>query len=152
MDIPESIKITSVKPSGTISLLARATPGCHYPIFNKYIRRVRIDKNDPLINVYRNSGLRIVEDLVVKSNMIVEFPMETDGKVGTFQDQLHLAMLMQTYWADNQVSVTLSFDPSIDTDYLISLILQYKYVFKAISFLPQIKNGAYLQMPIEEMI
>ena len=29
--IPKSIKTTSVKPSGTVSLLAGATPGLHYP-------------------------------------------------------------------------------------------------------------------------
>lgn len=37
--IPKSIKVTSIKPSGTVSLLAGATPGMHYPISSQYIRR-----------------------------------------------------------------------------------------------------------------
>ena len=36
--IPKSIKTTSVKPSGTVSLLAGATPGLHYPESRFYIR------------------------------------------------------------------------------------------------------------------
>ena len=40
--VPKSIKITSVKPSGTVSLLAGVTPGMHYPESNYYIRRIRL--------------------------------------------------------------------------------------------------------------
>jgi ribonucleoside-triphosphate reductase len=47
--IPESIKITSIKPSGTVSLLAGATPGIHYPLSQNYIRRVRLGKLSPLV-------------------------------------------------------------------------------------------------------
>jgi hypothetical protein len=42
LKVPESIKITSIKPSGTVSLLAGATPGIHYPHSRNYIRRVRV--------------------------------------------------------------------------------------------------------------
>ena len=44
MGIPRSIKTTSVKPSGTVSLLAGATPGMHWPISEYYLRRVRMAK------------------------------------------------------------------------------------------------------------
>jgi len=42
MQVPESIKITSIKPSGTVSLLSGATPGIHFPLSQNYIRRVRV--------------------------------------------------------------------------------------------------------------
>ncbi|KAJ1943176.1 hypothetical protein EC988_006303, partial [Linderina pennispora] len=42
--VPTSVKTTSVKPSGTVSLLAGATPGMHYPESRFCIRRVRISK------------------------------------------------------------------------------------------------------------
>lgn len=48
LNIPESIKITSIKPSGTVSLLAGATPGVHFPLSANYIRRVRLGKTSHL--------------------------------------------------------------------------------------------------------
>ena len=47
--VPKSIKKTCVKPSGTVSLLAGATPGVHYPHSRRYVRRVRFDHDDPLV-------------------------------------------------------------------------------------------------------
>lgn len=55
--IPRSIKTTSVKPSGTVSLLAGATPGMHYPISRYYIRRVRVAMHDPLLKRIQKRGL-----------------------------------------------------------------------------------------------
>jgi hypothetical protein len=46
--IPISIKTTCIKPSGTVSLLAGATPGMHYPKSKYYIRRMRIATNSDL--------------------------------------------------------------------------------------------------------
>lgn len=40
--IPRSIKTTSIKPSGTVSLLAGATPGVHHGMAEYLIRRVRV--------------------------------------------------------------------------------------------------------------
>lgn len=56
LKIPESIKITSIKPSGTVSLLAGATPGVHFPISNYYIRRVRLGKTSNLLAPLRKAG------------------------------------------------------------------------------------------------
>ena len=47
--VPESIKKTCVKPSGTVSLLAGATPGVHFPHSRRYLRRVRFNHDDPLV-------------------------------------------------------------------------------------------------------
>ena len=49
MAVPKSIKTTSVKPSGTVSLLAGATPGLHYPESRFYIRRIRVSKHSELL-------------------------------------------------------------------------------------------------------
>ena len=51
MKTPRSIKTTSVKPSGTVSLLAGATPGMHWPISQYYIRRVRMSKIVPTLTL-----------------------------------------------------------------------------------------------------
>ena len=49
MCIPTSKKRTSVKPSGTVSLLPGVTPGIHYAHSEYYYRTIRIDKTSPLL-------------------------------------------------------------------------------------------------------
>lgn len=60
--IPESVKITSIKPSGTVSLLAGATPGVHFPLSAHYIRRVRLGKTSHLIQPLLRAGYDIEDD------------------------------------------------------------------------------------------
>ena len=61
-NIPTSIKMTSIKPSGTVSLLAGATPGVHFPISPHYIRRVRLGVNSHLIEPLRQANYKIEPD------------------------------------------------------------------------------------------
>lgn len=49
--------------SGTVSLLAGATPGMHYPESRFYLRRVRLSNNSDLLPALRDAGFHI-EDAV----------------------------------------------------------------------------------------
>lgn len=139
--IPESIKCTSVKPSGTVSLLAGATPGMHYPISRYYRRRVRVGKDDPLVKDLIKSGFH-VEPAVgqEKTTVVVTFPVDC-GDVRSQSDvsmweQLQLAAFLQEHWADNQVSCTVTFKKSEASQ--IPFALRYcQYRLKGISFLPE---------------
>ena len=77
LGINESIKITACKPSGTLSLLAGAIPSISRPYYRKYIRRVRISKDDPLIYKYKKMGYEIEDDEVCKENRIINFIVDT---------------------------------------------------------------------------
>ena len=151
--VPKSIKTTSVKPSGTVSLLAGVNPGCHFPEFNYYIRRIRIAKNSKLIPALFKAGFNIEDDMVDKSSLVVEFPIHNEGrslKEVTIWEQVALATFLQKYWSDNQVSCTVTFKPE-EADQ-IKIVLDYnKYDLKAISFLPKLELGAYAQMPYESI-
>ena len=61
-EVPESIKIASIKPSGTVSLLAGATPGMHFPESQYYIRRVRLSKQNPLVPILEEAGYKTEDD------------------------------------------------------------------------------------------
>jgi len=107
---PRSIKVTSVKPSGTVSLLAGATPGMHYPESRFCIRRVRISKASPLIPNLLLAGYHI-EDCVGDEvrTAVVDFPVDMGENVRSLDklsmwEQLSLAAFLQRYWSDNQVS------------------------------------------------
>ena len=124
LHIPTSIKMTSIKPSGTVSLLAGATPGVHFPLSQHYIRRVRLSNTSPMVEPLLRAGYPIEEDQMErKSSLVVEIPVSLGSKVRTLSgphrvsmwEQLSLAALLQKYWADNQVSCTISFDPKTES-------------------------------------
>ncbi|KAJ1664668.1 hypothetical protein EV178_003912 [Coemansia sp. RSA 1646] len=152
--VATSVKTTTVKPSGTVSLLAGATPGMHYPESRFCIRRVRVSKRSDLLPALRDSGYHIEEDVVDKSSVVVEFPIDHGEGVRGLKDvsiweQLSLAALLQRVWSDNQVSCTVTFDPCSEGNQLGSALDYFQYQLKGVSFLPRIDNGAFPQMPYE---
>ena len=101
--IPRSIKTTSVKPSGTVSLLAGATPGMHFPESRIYIRRMRMSKNDPLAIPLRAAGYSVVPAIGQEdTTVVVEMPIKlaegvrVQSEVSMFE-QLQLAAFLQRY-------------------------------------------------------
>ncbi len=66
-------------------------------------------------------------------------------------EQMSLAAFMQKYWADNQVSCTVTFDPKTEGKDIAYALNYFQYQLKGISFLPKMKQGAYRQMPYEEI-
>jgi len=149
--IPKSIKTTSIKPSGSISLLAGATPGMHYPERDFYIRRIRVGNTSPLLKACHKAGYKIEQDVKDSTVSCVEIPVavkcRTVDKVSIWE-QVNLATFIQKWWADNQVSCTVTFKPEEAKE--IEPILKYNaYNLKGISFLPVTEVGVYAQMPYE---
>ena len=160
LGVRESIRKTSVKPSGTVSILAGCTPGCHYPVHNCYIRRVRYSNHHPDLKAIIKAGYKtepmLMGDIEDTTTTVVEFPVMGDPKVLTVdkvsaKDQMDIAALLQRYWADNSVSVTVTFDPDKEGAQIPSLLKEYETKLKAVSFLPAVAAGAYRQMPYESI-
>ena len=155
--VPRSIKTTSVKPSGTVSLLAGSTPGVHYPESRFYIRRIRLSNHSPLVEPLKKAGYKVESAFGSEdTTVVVEIPVDAgDGirtvKELTIWEQLSLAAFMQKYWADNQVSCTVTFDPKTEGNQISNALDYYQYQLKGISFLPRHDTGAYKQMPYEEI-
>lgn len=154
--IPRSIKTTSVKPSGTVSLLAGATPGMHYPESRFYLRRVRLGRDSELLEPLRRAGYEVEPAVGDDSVMVVSFPVDVGAGVRTVRDvsmweQLSLAAFLQEHWADNQVSCTVSFDAEREGSQLEHALNYFQYKLKGVSFLPRLSAGAYPQMPYEEI-
>ena len=155
--IPRSIKTTSVKPSGTVSLLAGATPGLHYPESRFYIRRIRISTNSDLIGPLKKAGYKIEKAFGSEdSTLVVEIPVDVGEGIRTASElsiweQFSLAAFMQRHWADNQVSCTATFDPKIESEQIPNVLNYFHYHLKGISLLPRHDYGAYKQMPYESI-
>lgn len=76
--IPESVKKTSVKPSGTVSLLPGVAPGIHYAHSEYYFRTIRVDKTSPLIEPIKKAGYRVEESVYGDNTLIVYFPVHEE--------------------------------------------------------------------------
>ncbi len=153
--IPKSIKITSVKPSGTVSLLPGVSPGIHYPHSKYYIRRMRISTNhEDLIPVLEEAGYHIEPDVYSRNTVVVEFPIkekffERSKNDVSMWEQFENAAAYQRYWSDNQVSVTVTFKKEEVKDIKYALEC-YESKLKSVSMLPIMDHG-YEQAPYEEI-
>lgn len=156
LGIPLSIKTTSVKPSGTVSLLCGATPGIHTAHSAFYIRNIRVAGTSPLVEEARRSGYKVEKDAYVDDTFVISFPVKTEnfdkGKRDvSIWEQMALAADMQRYWADNQVSVTVTFRP--DEAREIGTVLEvFEDRLKSVSFLPlNDSDHGYVQAPYIEI-
>ena len=155
--VPKSIKTTSVKPSGTVSLLAGATPGLHYPESRFYIRRMRLSKHSDLLAPLEKAGYKLEPAFGSEdTTMVVEVPVDVGEGIRTaaelsIWEQFSLAAFLQRHWADNQVSCTVTFNPETEADQIAPALNYYQYQLKGISLLPRHDYGAYKQMPYESI-
>jgi adenosylcobalamin-dependent ribonucleoside-triphosphate reductase len=152
--IPRSIKMTTVKPSGTVSLLAGVSPGIHYPHSEYYIRRIRMMQNSPLIPILKKARFNIEDDKYSPNTAVISFPMkETYFKKGkndvSMWEQVKNAVDLQYYWSDNQVSITVTVKEEEQSD-IKTVLESFEDSLKSISFLPLTEHG-YEQPPYEEI-
>jgi hypothetical protein len=163
--VPQSVKTTTVKPSGTVSLLAGATAGMHFPIMQCYIRRITISNISPLYEKLKNAGYDMEPkfngtdpetgaDIWDQNSSIVSCPVylgaectKTEANVSMWE-QLSLAAFLQRFWADNQVSCTVKFDPETEGSQIPAALEHFQHHLKGISFLPK-EGHMYRQAPYE---
>jgi ribonucleotide reductase alpha subunit len=160
LSVAQSIKLTTVKPSGTVSLLPGVTPGIH-PAFSKYyIRRVRFATSDPLVKVCRVAGFHTEPLLELDGSRnldttVISFPIKTPHRTicadkVTAIDQLKFQSLVQDNWSDNSVSTTCYYRPHELPEIKEYLKENYNESIKAISFSPLEEHG-FKQAPHEEI-
>ena len=157
---PTSVKITTVKPSGTLSLLPGVTPGCH-PAYAQYmIRRIRISADHGLVNVCREHGYPVeyqqnFDGSEDHSTVVVSFPFAyPEGTVlakdMTAISQLETVKWLQEVWSDNSVSCTVYYRKEELPEIKKYLAKNYKNNHKSLSFLLHSDHG-FKQAPYEEI-
>jgi adenosylcobalamin-dependent ribonucleoside-triphosphate reductase len=153
--VRESVRVTTVKPSGSVSLLSGATPGVHWgPGGEFYLRAIRFGNTDPMLHLFKAAGYKIEADLVSANTSVVYFPVASGHKrsekeVSLFE-KIGLAATAQKYWSDNGVSVTLSFDKETEKKFVAPALNMYEGQLKAVSFLPM-GDKVYPQQPYSEI-
>lgn len=153
--VRESIRTTTVKPSGTVSILAGSSPGVHWgPGGQYFLRGVVFAKDDPIVALLRDVGYRIEESAYTpETSVFVQFPIRSSSRRSqhevTIFEKANLAAVAQRYWSDNSVSVTVSFNEA-EAEYVGTVLHMYDGQLKTISFLPTVGHG-YTQAPYQEI-
>jgi len=169
-NLPESIKLTVQKPSGTIALLLGIDAGIHLSYSPYWFRTVRFDANDKLLPKLKALGYRI-EDAIIftkfdENGNVEEWTTNPNTKVVYFAcealnknfteknisaiEQMELNKIWQSTFVDQSISQTVKFqfeDLDIIKQYLKE---NYNQNFKTISFMI-FSNGNFAQQPYQEI-
>tara|TARA_B100000029_G_scaffold180448_1_gene178125 strand:- start:2355 stop:4256 length:1902 start_codon:yes stop_codon:yes gene_type:complete len=160
LGFPTSIKLTTVKPSGTLSLLSGVTPGAHPGYSHYHIRRIRMASDSALVNVCRQNGYKVefqrnFDGTDDTNTVVVEFPSKFPdhtivSKDMSAIDQLELVKKLQAEWSDNAVSVTVYYRKEELLSIQLWLKHNYNNNLKTVSFLLHSDHG-FDQAPLEEI-
>jgi ribonucleotide reductase alpha subunit len=159
-NMPESIKLTTFKPSGTLSLIGNVTPGIH-PGFSKfYIRRVRFATNHSLVNIAKQNGYHVefvknFDGTYDHNTVVISFPFKLDDNTIIAENcsaiqQLEWIKRAQTDWSDNSVSCTVYYRKEELQEIKEWLIKYYNDNIKTVSFLLHSEHG-FEQAPMEKI-
>ena len=152
--INQSVAVTCVKPSGTVSQLVDAASGIHARHNPYYIRTVRGDKKDPLTRMMGDIGFPIEDDTTNPSHTSVfSFPMKVDQNAVFRSDlsairQLELWKVYQDYWCEHKPSVTISVKESEWLSVGAWVYENFDYM-SGVSFLP-FSEHTYKQAPYQD--
>jgi len=154
LGISQSVAITCVKPSGTVSQLVDSASGIHPRFSKQYIRRVRSDKKDPLAVFMENKGFPVEQDVMSPASSVFSFPVKapdrsvTVAEVGAMQ-QLELWKTYQNHWCEHKPSITVYY-----TDDEFLQVAQWIWdnfeICSGISLLP-VSDHIYQQAPYEDI-
>jgi ribonucleoside-triphosphate reductase len=152
--INESVAITCVKPSGTVSQLVDAASGIHARHNPYYIRTVRADVKDPLCVFMQDKGFPCEPDLMKPEHtMVFSFPMKTPKKAVfrtdmTAIEQLDLWLKYQRFWCEHKPSITVSVkeDEWMEVG---SWVWKHFDEVSGVSFLP-FSDHTYKQAPYQD--
>jgi ribonucleoside-triphosphate reductase len=123
MNLPRPKNVTTVKPSGTMSKIYDTTEGMHKPLGKYIFNNVNFSKHDPVVKILQDAEYNVFPHPTDADSMLVTFPVCNDGvefdvvngkevNLETAVEQLDRYLMLQTNWCHQNVSSTISYDPS----------------------------------------
>jgi len=151
--VRSSIRVTTVKPSGSISQLAGVSSGMHFPTFKYAIRRIMVSETSPICKVLVENNVPYEKSVYTPGTLVFSFPID-QGKTRAATDvsmweQFALLATLQREWSDNMVSCTIYFQPETEGSHIEHALAQFIPLIKSVSMLPHTENGVYAQAPYE---
>lgn len=166
LGLPRPKNVTTIKPSGTVSKIMDTTEGVHKPLGRYILNNINFSRHDPLVKQCRDAGYRVFDNPNDPDGTLVTFPVRWDGiefdktedglevnRESAVQQLKRYHMLMQ-HWCQQNVSCTVSYDPSEVPD-IIEWLLDNWDSYVGVSFLfrgdptKSAKDLGYLYLPQE---
>jgi ribonucleoside-diphosphate reductase alpha chain len=153
LGINQSVAITCVKPSGTVSQLVLSPSGIHPGHDHYYVRRVRSDNKDPLTKHLIDAGVPYEPDVTKPhSTTVFSFPMKLPDSSITREhvsaiDHLELWLKYQRHWCEHKPSVTINVREE-EWPRVGAWVYDHFDEMSGVSFLPH-DGGTYRQAPYE---
>jgi len=165
LEMPYPKNVTCIKPSGTLSKIMDTTEGAHKPLGKYIINNVTFNKLDPIVQKMRDANYNVFNHPTDPDGVLVAFPVAYEGVPFDIVDgvevnlesavsQLERYKLLQTNWCQQNVSVTISYDPS-EADDIIDWLMENWNIYVGVSFLYRndptktAKDLGYLYLPQE---
>lgn len=155
LGINQSVAVTCVKPSGTVSQLVDSASGIHARHSPYYLRTIRADKKDPLAKLMIDAGVYHEDDITKPDHTLVfYFPIKSPKNAVTRADitaieHLNLWKRYQDNWCEHKPSVTISVKESEWLEVGAWVYKNFDSV-SGISFLPY-TDHSYQQAPYQEI-
>ena len=118
LGIPESVAITCIKPSGTVSQLTGVAGSGLHPSYSKYyLRRVRQDKKDPLNEALAASQIPCVTDPYNTEALVFAFPVKAPSE-SVVREKVDAISHLETWkkfavhWCEHKPSITVYVEES----------------------------------------
>lgn len=113
--IPESIRVTTMKPGGSVPKLAGRTSGCAHPTFHYTLRRINVGRDSPIDKVLIAANVPYEDSVYTPNTHVFEYPIiqgpARPATEVTIWEAAANVVLLQREWTDNCVSNTLYFKP-----------------------------------------
>jgi len=153
LGIPQSVAVTTVKPSGTVSQLTDVASGIHPRYAPYYLRRVRSNLVEPITQFLIDQGVPYEVDVMNPLAVVFIFPQAAPAAALmrehlTALEHLELARLYMNAWCEHNVSLTVSVK---DDEWIAVGCHVYEHFddITCASFLPW-SDHTYAQAPYEE--
>ncbi len=154
---------TTIKPSGTTSIVLGTSSGIHAWHNDYYLRRVRIGKNEALYTYLLVNHPELVEDDIMNSKQaIIAIPQQApEGSIVRTEDVMQLLERIKRFNSDwvrngfrrgsnaNNVSATVSIQEG-DWKKVGEWMWENKASYHGLSVLP-FDSGNYMQAPFEDI-
>lgn len=134
----KSIRVTTIKPDGTLGLLAGVSPGIHYPIAKYAIRRIIISKDNPIVSELIKQNVEYEDSIYDSTAYVFKFYIKYDTRrdlnsVSSWEQFVNLETF-QREWADNMISCTITYNEEEKPD-IEKMISKFMPTIKSVSLM-----------------
>lgn len=152
LGINQSVAITCVKPSGTVSQLVNSASGIHPRYSDYYIRTVRADDRDPLARYMKEVNFPCEQDVTKSTTLVFSFPQKSpEGSICVKDtspiEQLRIWEIYQKHWAEHKPSITVYYTEDNFLD-IASWMWNKFDIMSGISLMPY-SDHIYKQAPYQ---